>query len=63
MTVRARITQAELVRVVRSMKAAKIEKYRLVMHLERGEIEIIVGETSPIGGEIFAPSDWDDYVT
>lgn len=58
MTVRARITQADMERATKAVAAAKIERARIVMDLNNARIEIIVGE---IGGD--SPPDvsnWKD---
>lgn len=45
MTAPARITQADVDRAVKA--AGKVSAARVVLHLASGEIEIILGESSP----------------
>lgn len=57
MTARARITQADMERAVKSVKAAGFERARIIMDLGQGTIEIIIGEhaeSSP------SRNPWDD---
>ena len=63
MTARARITQADIERTVKSLKAAGIRQYRLIMHLDRGEIEVIVGDTTRAIEAVPEANPWDDLWT
>ncbi|MYL97040.1 hypothetical protein GR702_04540 [Novosphingobium sp. FGD1] len=45
MTAPARITQADVERATKSVKAAGFERARIVMDLVNGRIEIILGES------------------
>ncbi len=58
MSAPARITQADIDRAAKAVKTAGFERARIVMRLEKSEIEIIVGES----GEAIpqAPDQWDD---
>lgn len=58
MTAPARITQADMERAAKSMRAAGVDRYKIVMDLVKGRIEVIVGES----GEAPKPSsnEWDD---
>lgn len=63
MTHPARITQADMERAIKSVKAAGFKKARIVMNLEARTIEIIVDE----GGEPTCgiqagrePNEWDN---
>lgn len=53
MTAVARITQADIDRAVKA--ASKAVRARVVMRLEKGEIEIIIGES----GEKPTLNEWD----
>jgi len=46
MTAPARITQADMERATKAVKAAEFERARIVMDLGKGTIEIIVGESA-----------------
>lgn len=57
MTAPARITQADIERATKAVRAAGFEHARIVMRLDKSEIEIIIGETTPDSpGE----NPWDD---
>lgn len=49
MTAPARITQADMERATKSVASAGFDHARIIMRLEKGEIEIIVGESPPAG--------------
>ena len=46
MTAAARITQADMERATKAVKAAGFERARIVMDLAREKIEIIIGEAN-----------------
>lgn len=57
MTAPARITQADMDRATKAVKNAGFGRARIVMDLENGKIEVIIGEsgeTPPV------PETWDD---
>lgn len=56
MTAPARITQADMERATKAVKAAGFERARIVMDLSKGQIEVIVGESLPAP----APEQWSD---
>lgn len=66
MTAPARITQADIERALKSTKVAGLEHFWLILHLERREIEIIVGDDAqaPSGRgsshHDLASNEWDD---
>ncbi len=45
MTAPARITQADMERATKAVKAAGVERARIVMDLARQRIDIIIGES------------------
>lgn len=45
MTAPARITQADMERATKAVKAAGIERARIRMDLENGVIDVIIGES------------------
>jgi hypothetical protein len=45
MTAQARITQADMDRAAKAVKAAGFERARIIMDLKNGTIEIIIGES------------------
>ena len=45
MTAIARITQADMERATKAVKAAGFERARIVMDLSEGRIEVILGES------------------
>lgn len=51
MTAPARISQADMERATKAVKAAEIERARIVMDLKRQTIEIIIGESPDSGAE------------
>jgi hypothetical protein len=59
MTKPARISYADILRTMKAIKAAGIEKARVTMRLGEGEIEVVIG-----GGqrddEVDAISEWSD---
>lgn len=57
MTAPARISQADMERAAKAVKAAGFERARIVMDLAKAKIEVIIGE-SP--AEEQAPGDWED---
>lgn len=59
MTAPARITQADMERAAKTVKAAGWERARIVMDLVKGRIEIIVGESGEVV-EPVAPEEWND---
>lgn len=58
MTAPARISQADMERAAKSVKAAGFERARIVMDLVKGRIEIILGESGPTVEPEKNP--WDD---
>lgn len=58
MTAPARITQADVERATKSVKAAGFERARIVMDLANGRIEIILGASGAEPER--APNEWDD---
>lgn len=57
MTIAARISQDDMKRAAKAVRAAGIERARIIMRLEKAEIEIIIGkEESPPEGD----DGWDD---
>lgn len=47
MTAPARITQADIDRAAKAVRAGGFERARIVMDLAKGRIEIIIGESGP----------------
>lgn len=62
MTAPARITQADMERATKSVAAAGYERARIIMRLEAGEIEIIIGDLADSGEAAAAPDpeEWSD---
>ena len=58
MTAPARITQDDMKRATRAVKDAGFEHARIVMRLEKSEIEIIIGESVP--DSVPEHNEWDD---
>ena len=56
MTQKARITEADLDRTIKSLKTAGIKRARVIMHLAEGRIEVILDD--PGNGQL-APNEWD----
>jgi hypothetical protein len=56
-TVPARISQADMERATKAVKSAGYERARIIMRLDKNEIEVIIGE-SP--GEEAPADDWRD---
>ena len=56
MTAPARISQADMDRAAKAVKAAGFDRARIVMDLRNRKIEIIVGESAPET----APEPWSD---
>lgn len=46
MTAPARITQADVDRATKAVAAAKLERARIILDLEKRRIEIIIGESA-----------------
>lgn len=57
MTAPARITQADWDRAAKAVKTAKFDRARIVGDLERGRIEIIIGDS---GADSVLPEIWSD---
>ncbi|HKR17620.1 hypothetical protein [Rhizorhapis sp.] len=55
MTAPARISQADMERAAKAVKAAGIERARIVMDLEKQTIEVIIGESEDAPA---TSSDW-----
>ncbi len=62
MTAPARITQADMDRATKAVAAAGWERARIVMDLEAGRIEIIIGESvdSREASPVPETEQWDD---
>lgn len=60
MTQRARITQADIARALKSVKAGGFDKARIILHLNTGEIEILLGDTGREPGTPRLGDGWDD---
>lgn len=56
MTAAARITQADMERATKAVKAAKIERARIVIDLAKSKIEIIIGDA---GSDSPAENPWE----
>ncbi len=56
MTAPARISQADMERAVKSVKAGGFERTRIVMDLEKNRIEVIIGES---GESVPLENEWD----
>lgn len=59
MTAPARITRADMDRVFRSLKVAGIENARIVLRLEKAEIEVIIGESAKY--DELGPNPFDEW--
>lgn len=57
MTAPARISQADMERATKAVKAAGLDRARIVMDLEKHRIEIIIGEAAESPAE---PNDFDE---
>lgn len=57
MTAPARITQTDMERATKAVRAAKIERARIVMDLANQRIEIIIGESGPSDPDV---NPWND---
>lgn len=57
MTAPARITQADMERATKAVKAAGVDRARIVMDLRRQRIEIIIGDG---GDDSPAVTEWGD---
>lgn len=57
MTAPARISQADMERATKAVKAAGLERARIVMDLSKAKIEVIIGES---GDEAPSTDDWSD---
>lgn len=60
MTAPARITQADMERAAKCIKAAGFERARIVMRFQKGEIEVIIGESANHQDDA---EDWSDDET
>ena len=58
MTAAARITQADMERATKSVKAAGFTRARIIMDLAKAQIEIIIGESDAAMPPPIA-DDWD----
>ena len=56
MTAPARISQADMERATKAVAAAKLDRARIVIDLDKRQIEIIIGESRPANGN----DDWRD---
>lgn len=59
MTAPARITQADIDRATKAVKAGGFAQARIVMRLEKAEIEIIIGEQASESPPV-DPEEWAD---
>jgi len=57
MTAVARITQSDMERAAKAVKAAGFERARIVLDLAKSRIEVIIGETGPLPDPA---NPWDD---
>ena len=57
MTAPARISQADMERATKAVKAAGFEHARIIMDLAQAKIEVIIGEST---GEASPAGDWSD---
>lgn len=57
MTAAAKITQADMERATKAVKAAGFDRARIVMDLARAKIEVIIGESETIPSP---KNGWDD---
>lgn len=57
MTAAAKITQADMERATKAVKAAGFDRARIVMDLARAKIEVIIGESETIPSPT---NGWDD---
>ena len=57
MTAPARISQADMERAAKAVKAAGFKQARIVMDLKKQQIEVIIGES---GAPVAEPNPWDD---
>jgi hypothetical protein len=57
MTAPARVTQADVERTVKAVKAAGIERARIVISLDKRQIEVIIGES---GAPQSPVNPWDE---
>lgn len=60
MTVAARISQADMERATKAVRAAGYERARIVLDLAKQKIEIIIGESEPDQPEAEGWGDDDD---
>lgn len=58
MTAPARISQHDMDRTMKAVMKAGISQARIVMDLENGKIEVIIGESAPIAAN--EDQHWDD---
>lgn len=59
MTAAARITQADMERAVKAVKAGGYERARIVMDLEKQRIEVIIGDS---GEQAPDANPWDEVL-
>lgn len=57
MTAAARISQADMERATKAVKAAGFDRARIVMDLKKQKIEVIIGESAEPTAEY---NPWDD---
>ena len=57
MTAPARLTQADMERATKAVKAAKIGVARIVMDFANQRIEVIIGDPGPVSSS--SPNPWD----
>ena len=55
MTAPARISQADMERAAKAVKAGGFERARIVMDLKKQRIEVIIGES----GDMLKADEWD----
>ena len=60
MTAAARITQADMERATKSVKAAGFTRARIIMDLAKAQIEIIIGESGEVIAAPDPAEDWPD---
>lgn len=58
MTKAVRLSQADIVRAIKAAQAAGVHHARIILHLERGQIEIVLEGAD--GAPPAAPNEWDD---
>ncbi|MCW1984996.1 UNVERIFIED_ORG: hypothetical protein M2348_000707 [Sphingomonas sp. R1F5B] len=60
MTVRARLTEAEMRRVCRAVAAAKFSRATIIMDFQNQRIEVVVGDGQNTMVEQHALDEWTD---